>query len=78
MIKAQQDLERSLPTFEMLETEIDEPLKLNLSYVDNNRSELTELIDNISEFSVASFVALLAFMSAVTWMLTNLICRPLM
>ncbi|EHE0023468.1 methyl-accepting chemotaxis protein [Vibrio cholerae] len=78
MIKAQQDLQRSLPTFEKLETAIDELLKLNLSYVDNNRSELNELIDNISEFSVASIVALLAFMSAVTWLLTNLICRPLM
>ncbi len=76
MIKAQRDLQRSLPTFEKLEAAIDGLLKLILSYVDKNRSELTNLIDNISAFSVASIVALLAFMCAVTWLLTNLICRP--
>ncbi|ENM5824983.1 methyl-accepting chemotaxis protein [Vibrio metoecus] len=77
-IKAQQDLQRSLPTFEKLESAIDDLLKLNLSYVDENRSELTVLIDNISQFSVTSIVSLLGFMCVVTWLLTNLICRPLL
>ncbi|MEF2506427.1 methyl-accepting chemotaxis protein [Vibrio mimicus] len=77
LIKAQQDLQRSLPTFEKLEIAIDDLLKLNLSYVDGNRSGLTSLIDTISQFSVSSIIALLAFMCLTTWLLTNLICRPL-
>ncbi|MGL4830239.1 MAG: methyl-accepting chemotaxis protein, partial [Vibrio sp.] len=75
--KAQQDMQRSLPTFEKLEVAIDELLKLNLSYVDRNRDGLTSLLDTITHFSITSIVALLGFMCLITWLLTNLICRPL-
>lgn len=77
MSKAQQDLQRSYTTFKKLEVAIDDLLKLNLTYVEENRDELTALIDNISQFSVASIVVLLSLMSVLTWLLTNLICRPL-
>lgn len=77
LIKAQKDLQRSLPIFEKLEVAIDELLKLNLSYVERNRDGLTSLIDTITHFSISSIVALLGFMCLTTWLLTNLICRPL-
>ncbi|WP_278183297.1 methyl-accepting chemotaxis protein [Vibrio misgurnus] len=77
MVKAQQDLQRSLPTFERLEVAIDELLKLNVSYVDNNRNQLTFLIDEISQFSVTSIIVLLCIMVFLTWLLTRLICNPL-
>lgn len=75
--EAQRDLQNALPTFERLELAVDELLKLNLSYVDNNRTELTDLIGTISQFSISSIVALLGFMVFMTWLLANLICRPL-
>ncbi|WP_072670674.1 methyl-accepting chemotaxis protein [Vibrio injensis] len=75
--EAQRDLQNAYPTFERLELAVDELLKLNLSYVDNNRTELTDLIDTISQFSISSIVALLGFMVFMTWLLANLICRPL-
>jgi len=75
--KAQQDLQRSLATFEKLEVAIDELLKLNLTYVDRNRNELVSLISTISQFSLIGMALLVGFMSFITWMLTNLICRPL-
>ncbi|MFG0605309.1 methyl-accepting chemotaxis protein [Vibrio mimicus] len=74
---AQLDIQRTRPTYEKLEVAIDELLKLNLSYVDGNRTELTSLIDTITHFSITSIVALLGFMCLITWLLTNLICRPL-
>ena len=77
IVQAQNDLQNALPTFERLELAVDELLQLNLSYVDNNRTELTDLIGTITQFSISSIVALLGFMVFMTWLLANLICRPL-
>ncbi|MGC9422689.1 methyl-accepting chemotaxis protein [Vibrio sp.] len=75
--KALNDIRHSLHTYEKLENAIGELLKLNLSYVDNNRSELTALTDTIRHFSISSIAALLGFMVGMTLLLANLICRPL-
>ncbi|WP_404340769.1 methyl-accepting chemotaxis protein [Pseudoalteromonas mariniglutinosa] len=75
--KAQQDIQHSLATFEHLESAVDELLKLNLSYVDNNRRELNQLINTINRFVVSGIAVLIAFMVFVTWLLANLICHPL-
>lgn len=64
--------------FEKLEIVIDELLKFNFFYVDNNCSELIEFIDNISEFFVVSIVVFFVFMSVVMWLFINFICSLLM
>ncbi|MCG3729180.1 methyl-accepting chemotaxis protein [Vibrio cincinnatiensis] len=75
--KAVSEMQKTLATYEKTEVAVDELLQLNVSYADENRTTLTELIGNIAQFTLTCIIAILIFMAVMTWLLSSLICRPL-
>ena len=71
------DMNATLTIYENVEQSVDELLKLNLSFVDKNRSGLIGLLGDIAQFTLVCILAILIFMVVMTWLLSSLICRPL-
>lgn len=75
--KAISEMQKTLATYEKSEAAVDELLQLNVSYADENRTTLTELIHSIAQFTLTCIITILIFMAVMTWLLSSLICRPL-
>lgn len=75
--QALSEMQATLTTYENTEKAVDALLKLNVSYADDNRTSLTDLVASITQFSITCIIGILIFMIVMTWLLSNLICRPL-
>ena len=75
--EAQKSLLGSFKEFQDVGVAMDGLLKLNLTFVTDNRVSMMGSIANVSTITKVSFSALIAFMIFITFFLARQICRPL-
>lgn len=75
--EAQKNLLGSFKEFQDVGVAMDGLLKLNLTFVTDNRVSMMGSIANVSTITKVSFSALIAFMIFITFFLARQICRPL-
>ncbi|MDX1301574.1 methyl-accepting chemotaxis protein [Photobacterium sp.] len=76
-IKAHPILANSLPSFEAVDSELGELIRLLKNAMDDNKTRILSSVNGLSNSSIASNVIILLIMVGMTYALTQLICGPL-